>query len=299
MNNEIKSLTDITISNLCIDNKDNFDFQKNNHQTTILQLTVINSTTLPNGTKIFINSTGLVQGSLRKKNDGITYFGYNENLTERDNENSIDYVLLPKYQAGYSSAMTEKYVGRFFQISYIEKSQGYYLKDLGNGLGTFIKLKDYALLKDNSLISIGDSFLVINLDPSIEKIEAIEETGTIESRYQGVGRKLIVKVFDGKNQTKGLDYIFNYSSKKRITIGRKKYNNDIEMEDPLVSKVNSTIEYKENEGWVIRDGSEIKSGQFQPSRNGTWFLAIEDYKIYEGLIFKGHFDLFCCNFIKK
>ena len=59
----------------------------------------------------------------------------------------------------------DKYLGRYFQIYYNFSLNGYFLRDLGNGLGTFIKIKDSMLLKDNSLINIGDCYIVINFDP--------------------------------------------------------------------------------------------------------------------------------------
>jgi hypothetical protein len=50
----------------------------------------------------------------------------------------------------------------------------YYLKDMGFGFGTFIKIQSETILKDNSLINIGDSYIVCTL--------GIEED-TIMSEY--------------------------------------------------------------------------------------------------------------------
>ena len=263
----------------------------------ILLITIVNSQTLSTGTKLKINSEGLTRGSKRNANDGITYFGY----TEGDDK-TVDYLLPPKFtQGAFKSSENEKCIGRYFQISYNTIMKSYYLRDLGNGLGTFVKIKDCMSLKDNSLINIGDSYLVITFDPPIEKTEGNEEE-TIESRYQGIGRRLIVNLYDEKRDNQKKTYSF-VPSGKIIRIGRRKHGNDIELEDSLVSKVNSNIQYHDKEGWIIRDGNEIRTptGELQqmPSTNGTWFLAIEDYRIYDGLIFKGHFNLFCCNFIKN
>lgn len=54
----------------------------------------------------------------------------------------------------------QKYIGRHFQIHFNTETMKYYIKDLGNGFGTFIKLQSDCLLKDNSLINIGDSYIV-------------------------------------------------------------------------------------------------------------------------------------------
>ena len=294
---EIKNQSDVASSNLNVDLVKSSRPRDSTIPEDILQITIVNSQTLSTGTKLKINSDGLTKGSQRNANDGITYFGYTEG-----NDKTVDYLLPPKFtQGGFKSSEDDKCIGRYFQISYNTITKGYYLRDLGNGLGTFIKIKDSMSLKDNSLINIGDSYLVITFDPPIEKTEGNDE-GTIESRYQGIGRRLIVTLYDEKKENQKKSYSF-VPSGKIIRIGRRKHGNDIELEDSLVSKVNSNIQYHDKEGWIIRDGNEIRTptGELQqlPSTNGTWFLAIEDYKIYEGLIFKGHFNLFCCNFIKQ
>ena len=46
----------------------------------------------------------------------------------------------------------------------------YYILDLGNGFGTFIKIQSENILKNNSLISFGESYIVCT-------IGAEEETG--------------------------------------------------------------------------------------------------------------------------
>jgi hypothetical protein len=39
----------------------------------------------------------------------------------------------------------------------------YYIIDLGNGFGTFIKLQAETILKNNSLISLGESYIVCTI----------------------------------------------------------------------------------------------------------------------------------------
>jgi pSer/pThr/pTyr-binding forkhead associated (FHA) protein len=264
-------------------------------------LTIITSQTSSNGIKLLITKDGLKENSLRNKNDGIVYFGYLDDI-ENNNENentSIDYLLPQKRYLNNSDNNNEFYSGRYFQISYNPLNNNYYLRDLGNGLGTFVKITDKLYLKDNILINIGDSYFVINFNPSVENTES-NIYSTIESKFQGIGRELIVKTFT-KIDENGIQYNFSPEIDKIIKIGRKKNGNDIELEDRLVSKFNSIIKYEEL-GWVIYDGYEVNvNGQIikHESTNGTWVLAIEDTLIYNEMVFKANFNLFCCNIIKE
>ena len=274
----------------------------------ILQLTVMSSTTITLGTKLKIDKNGLMEGSLRNKKDNITYFGYMDidNINNYDESIIVDYIL-PQKQYKNEDDNEEKYIGRYFQISYNLILKNYYIRDLGYGLGTFIKIKDPLLLKDNFLISIGDSYLVINLENSDEKDLVLGHnhnfSNTFDSKLQGIGKKLRIKLFEKNKDKKGNEYIFPPNNNKIIRIGRKKHNNDIELDDSLVSKINCNIQYNPNEGWYIKDGNEIINSngiiKKKESTNGTWFLAVEDFEIYNGMIFKGNFNLFYCNIIQE
>ena len=85
----------------------------------ILQLTVMSSTTITLGTKLKIDKNGLMEGSLRNKKDNITYFGYMDidNINNYDESIIVDYIL-PQKQYKNEDDNEEKYIGRYFQISY-------------------------------------------------------------------------------------------------------------------------------------------------------------------------------------
>ena len=294
-NNEIKN---ININENHINNNNN---NLENSSPIKLELTIITSQSNSNGTKLIITKDGLKENSLRNIKDGIVYFGYVDDI-ENNNENAdtaIDYLLPQKKYLNNSDINLDSYTGRYFQISYNPLNNNYFLRDLGNGLGTFIKITDKLYLKDNILINIGDSYFVINFNPSVENTDT-NVFSTIESKYQGIDKELIIKIFT-KNESK--EIIRNFSpSEKSIKIGRKNNKNDIdiELDDKLVSKINSVIKY-EDLGWVIYDGYEVnENGQIKKkeSTNGTWVLAVEDTLIYDGMIFKANFNLFCCNIFK-
>jgi hypothetical protein len=81
----------------------------------------------------------------------------------------------------------------------------YYLKDLGNGFGTFVKIQSETLLRDNSLINIGDSYLVCTMGVEEENIHSeyagsdhnIKIPSSSNKEYEHL---LNVKIFSGNNK---------------------------------------------------------------------------------------------------
>ncbi len=62
---------------------------------------------------------------------------------------------------------TEKrHRGRHMQIEYSLEQRGggkYLIKDLGIGFGAFVRLDRPLELKDNHLLNMGESFIIVNL----------------------------------------------------------------------------------------------------------------------------------------
>ena len=282
--------------------KDNDNIVKKIEDNYILELEVLNSSCLSPGTKIKIDQFGLVEGSLRNMKDNITYFGYLENLedniNEKDKDQWIDYLLPLKH--------CDK-LGRFFKIQYVPKLNEYIIKDLGNGLGTFIKIQDSIYIRDSSMINIGDSYLILYfIEPNegLNKNVDNEKNGKKDNKnICGVNLNLKIKLFDSKNDNEMKEFIFEKNKEKKIHIGRKNHGNEIELNDHLSSKVNCVISYENEKGWIIKDGNEVvlNNGNIKRSysTNGTWFLATENIKITDNLIFKSNFNIFKCNFIKN
>ena len=82
--------------------------------------------------------------------------------------------------------------------------------------------------------------------------------------------------------------------KQNIIIGRY-FNCDIKIDDDLLSRVNSTLIYKENE-WYLYDGNYIKNPESK-STNGTWIYLIDETQIYDNMIFKSNQNLWNCKLI--
>ena len=111
----------------------------------------------------------------------------------------VDYIIRPKDQD-----VDNRYFGRHFQIHFNTNLMKYYLKDLGNGFGTFIKIQSETLLKDNSLINIGDSYIVCTL--GVDEDTLVSEYGSesnIKIPSQGNREHtnlLNIKIFSGKTK---------------------------------------------------------------------------------------------------
>lgn len=230
-----------------------------------LDLEVLNSWNLPVGLQLHIDEFGL-KNSLRNQPDGFTYFGFETEETLNANP-YIDYLLGPKEQD-----YDEQFIGKHFQIRFDNNTKKYYIKDLGNGFGTFIKLINEEKIKDNLLINIGETYIVFSFNDSNEN-------------------EITIKLFTGEEQRNS--YSFNCDNQKCIIIGRDSSTCDIIIDDKMLSRVHCCINYKEKDnkkGWYIKDGNL----QGKKSTNDTWFYSAEETLIYDQMIFKTNHNLFKC-----
>lgn len=279
-----------------------------------ITLEVISSPSLPPGTIITINPFGIVPDplnnikSLRNKRDGVVFFGYiPPNSPTNKAESTID-IQLPHKDPELSTlslgnTSTNQSVGKFFQIFFNPDHLKYYLLDCGFGYGyeTFVKIQSETILKDKSLINIGNSYISVSIgyeDDTIFSDGNFDPNKKIPSQpNKDYNNNLNLKIM-----TKNIMYdpINFQPTKSSIRIGRNQ-NCEIVVEDNMLSRVHCTIEYRNNVGWVIRDGvyNTNKDGnvEVKPSTNGTWLFAWEEIPIYDGLVFKSNNNLFKCNYV--
>lgn len=124
-------------------------------QYTYLSLKIVNSLNLSSEVELLIYPTGLMNSS-REQEDGYTFFGSKKKV---NGEIANDYVLPIA-----DKAEAESHRGQHFVISYNIEEDSYWVKDLARGFGVFSRL-DFALtVKDNMLLNIGESFLVLNMN---------------------------------------------------------------------------------------------------------------------------------------
>lgn len=245
-----------------------------------LRIDIINSFTLPKCTSINIDPFGMVDGSLRLKKDGFTYFGFTESVDDK----SIDFLIKPK-----TDQYEEKYLGKHFYIRFDPKERKYFIKDLGFGFGTFSKIIKHIKIKDNYLINLGNTFLVFMFGG--EEMISVEDNSV-----DSVDNKTLnVRVFSGNGKSEPKS--FNPNIKKVAYIGRDPSLCDICIDDNLLSRVHCTLLYTEECGWVLRDGKkENVNDEGKSSTNGTWIYLMEESEVVDGMIFKGNQNLFECKY---
>lgn len=111
-----------------------------------------------------IKPTGLVN-SRRQFSDGYVFFGSNYYL---DDNVVNDYRLVFEDSNKYNT------LGRFFMIYYNLDTSSYWVRDLYAGPGLFIRLDFPLVIKDKTIVNIGNSFLQFSfkskaaLNPDLE-----------------------------------------------------------------------------------------------------------------------------------
>ena len=99
-----------------------------------------------------INAQGLI-GSLRSKNDGCTILGSMKQSPKGDIIYN-DYVIQQDENEGIGD--------RHMIIKYNLHDRQYYIRDLGKGSGTFVRLDVALTLKNGFIVSFGTSHLTVN-----------------------------------------------------------------------------------------------------------------------------------------
>ena len=121
-----------------------------------LVLVIMESEKMLVGKNFVINPMGLINSERTSSKDGHVYAG---SLYYED-QKIVNDIVLPQ---------TEKGVGkRHFVIEYRPKEGGGYgIKDLGDGMGTFIRLTRPLLLQNNFIISFGDSHMIVVIENTV------------------------------------------------------------------------------------------------------------------------------------
>ena len=118
------------------------------------------------GTVIEINAAGIAGGT---RSDGVTYFGQCS-----DNE----YI-----HNDYNFPMDELGVGKRHMMIKYETNNKYYIKDLADGTGTFIKITKQIKLESGYLLSFGESHMTILIESHNIIIKFLEGMRANEKRY--------------------------------------------------------------------------------------------------------------------
>ena len=203
-------------------------------------------------------------------------------------QNIIDFFL-PIHKKIENTDETERNIesknnnknnGIFFKIQYDFFTHKYYLKDMGNGSGTYKKI-DNATINDNSIINIGDTLLIFSYQIYLN----FENNDKIKNH-----KILFLKIYSGEEE---FQPIILGKDKELYTIGRAK-DADISINDITLSRINCFLYYN-NDIWKIQDGNQ--NGEY--STNGTWIYVFEETEIIDNMIFKSNKFNFCCKFISN
>jgi hypothetical protein len=142
-----------------------------------------------------------------------------------------------------------------------------------------MKIKKYKM-DGNTLINIGSNYLVVNLEKNkiIIKIfnhNILENNNSKEKK----GKNCDLKEFTIGNNRNTI-----------INIGRSE-NCDITIEDVMLSKIHTSIEYKaKDKSFYLYDGDTKKE-----STNGTWVFILNPIQIKDNFTFKAEHTLFVAN----
>ena len=251
-----------------------------------LMLEIMSFDTTEKFINIEIDPFGYVN-SKREKKDGITYFGYEVQKGVGNFE--VDYVLKNNDSYYYDDAFN----GRHFMIKINPNDLNYYIKDLGRGFGTFIKIQEWTELKNNLLLNIGENYLVFSIGDDEEENEKEEENNKIDNKNEN-SFYLNVKVFSTKTQK-----IFTLTPDNcPVTIGRSS-DNGIVIDDDMLSRIHCTIDFDKDK-WYIQDGyakNGLQEEEIKKSTNGSWIYAFDEIPITDKMIFKANHNLFICNLV--
>jgi hypothetical protein len=118
-----------------------------------LKLVVVESEKMTVDKVFIIEPTGLINSDRTNHGDNCVYAG---SLYSEDNR-VVNDIILPFNENGVGR--------RHFMIMYKEHpSPGFYLKDLGDGMGTFVRISQSLPLKNNFIVSFGESHMIVILD---------------------------------------------------------------------------------------------------------------------------------------
>ncbi|OMJ66943.1 hypothetical protein SteCoe_36043 [Stentor coeruleus] len=240
MKNSNTNETVMTIAKTNLTTRRKEEYQKK------LIISVIETMHLVIGNEYEIFPTGL-ENSKRAIKDSCVYAG----TLEKQGNLIVNDILLPEDEKGAGK--------RHFMIKYNKEKQNYFLKDMGDGMGTFIRIEQPLKLKNSYIVSFGDSHMMVNIENNLLTIRFVE------------GPKA--------------DHKSTYSPEDSpIKIGR--FNDcDIRFEDTSLSRNHCYMYYAD--AWMIMDGDGKKL-----STNGTWLFVEQFFEFYDGLVFKAGESLF-------
>jgi len=225
-----------------------------------VKLVVVESNIIPVGKEFLVNSKGL-ETTERKKPNGAVHIGRSK--LAKETREFLNDIVLDDYLIGEKHSI----------IKYNPNLKRYYLKDQGDGSGTFLKVQAPTKVANGTVLSLCDFHLLVEISKS--KYINRFSTQDLDQEF------LILKFLDGPKESQV--FTFSPSDQLEVKIGRAKKCHIKFDEEGLPNSISrSQCSFKYFDGfWYICDGSNNK-----PSANGTWIFAHKFHEIKCGSIFK-------------
>ena len=230
-----------------------------------------------------IGPKGLMSSERKKDGqpaDGCVYFGTQKRGIVSGYSKVINDFKLPDLMKTAHALPTdlekqrkERNRGRQFRIKYSKSNDQYMAKDLGIGLGCWVRLFSAIyngqphILKDNDLITLATYYILVH----------IEEPQSVPDQKELAKPILHLKVFGGPDNASV--YVLDPNKQKQVIIGKSK-DCDITINDMPLSKRHACFSFT-NGQWNIQDGFQNLA-----SKNGTYVFMQEDTPITEGMEIK-------------
>lgn len=175
-----------------------------------------------------------MENSQRTSKDGFIYFGCKRNKNKLPNGGKGD-VLNDIVIPSKDKETERRHRGRHLQIEFSLERNKFLIKDLGIGFGAFVRLDLPLELRDNHLLNMGESFIIVNLiNEKNSGGSGNYSISTHDSKKSGDSYhlKLRLKLFGGPST--GEVFYFK-PDQEGIKIGRST-SCDVVIEDAVLSK---------------------------------------------------------------
>lgn len=165
---------------------------------------------------------------MRNVKDGYTYLGCKKHGNKQSGREVINDFVIPSKD----KETERRHRGRHLQIEYNIDRSCYMIKDLGIGFGAFVRIENPIELKDNHLLNMGESFIIVNLINEKFSVANYSISTHDSKEVHDSHIKLRLKLFGGPST--GEVFYFKPDTDV-IRLGRSN-NCDISIEDAVLSK---------------------------------------------------------------
>eukprot|EP00347_Sterkiella_histriomuscorum_P007899 403347135 len=235
----------------------------------LLEMKLVEGNGLKNKHSFKINAMGLITSQREDCDDHYVYFGSAKDM----NGKIVNDVVCEK---------EDQFAEQHFYIRYDKYKNGYFIKDLGLGTGTFLKVSNtqHSQLRNGQIVIFGENQMVVGIthgknkdkEAAIDKYYSKDQASAaaVQGLQSSRNDIIFLKFIDGPNKNKQFEF---KSSSAPLMIGRTD-KCKVKFTDTSLSRYQCILDFI-NDKWLIRDGDGTGKG----STNGTWMFCEEEVKI--------------------